>query len=136
MNDWTFDLFMEDCKLYKATPMRGVHCASNASDREKFMVWFKNAARDFTEAWKKSHAGMHDRYDGWIGDAFAEELKKILFSDFYKETFGQRPHLPTWFYIQALDFPMLEDTAWTFCASPVEDAMENAKRLREMLKSA
>lgn len=133
-NDWTFDLFMEDCSLYKATPIKGVHCRRDASDREKFMVWFKNRARDYLEKWNKSHDGLYDRYDGYIGDRFAEDLDKMLFSDFYKETYNQRPHLPRWFYVHALGLPMSEDIARTFCAYPVQEAIEEAKSYRENWK--
>ena len=133
-NDWTFDLFMEDCNLYKATPIKGVHCRRDASDREKFMVWFKNRARDYLEKWNKSHDHLYDRYDGYIGDRFAEDLDKMLFSDFYKETYNQRPHLPRWFYVHALGLPMSEDIARTFCAYPVQEAIEEAKSYRENWK--
>ena len=125
--DWTYDFFIEDSKLYKATPIKGVHCRKDASDREQFMVWLKNAARDFTAEWKQDHKGFYDRYDGWIGDAFAQTLCRGIFSDVYKDTYGQRPHLPIWFYVHLLGMPMQEDTARTFCASPVEDAMEEAE---------
>ena len=132
MTDWTFDYFMEDSKLYNATPMRGVHCASNASEREMFMVWFKNAARDFSAEWKNSHDGkLYDRYDGYIGDRFAAELDNLNFSDYYKETYGQRPHLDRWFYVQAVGFPHGDDVIRTFCAQPVDDAIRSAKICRE-----
>lgn len=131
--DWTFDLFMEDSKLYKATAMKGVHCRSNASARESFMVWFKNQARDFKTEWEKTHKGLYDSYDGYIGDCFASELDDMCFSDFYKDTYNQRPHLPRWFYVQALGLPMQEDTARLFCASPVENAIEDAKAYRNQI---
>ena len=134
--DWTFDLFMEDAKLYSATPMRGVYCRKSASEREVFMVWLKNAARDFAENWKKEHDGkLYDRYDGYIGDGFERELCKMGFSDYYKDTYGQRPHLGRWFYIQALKLPHREDVIRTFCAYPVEDAIEEAKMNRETFET-
>lgn len=64
--DWTYDMFEEDAKLYNATPMKGVNCSSRASDREKFMTWFKNCVRDFKLEWNKEHDGLYDRYEGWI----------------------------------------------------------------------
>lgn len=130
--DWTFDLFMEDATTYKETPIKGVHCRKDASYREEFMTWFKNAARDFRETWIKEHNDrLYDRYDGYIGDAFAKTLRDMCFSDFYKETYNQRPHLPVWFYIQALNLPTSEDTLRKFCATPVDDAIRLAKRNRE-----
>lgn len=129
--DWTFDEFMQDSKLYKATPTKGVHCRRGASYNEEFMTWFKNLARDFKESWLQSHQFEYDDRDGWIGDAFAKILGDACFSDYYKDTYGQRPHLDKWFYIQAVKLPMSQDVARTFCARPVEDAIENARRMKE-----
>lgn len=128
--DWTFDLFMEDSRLYHETPFKGVRCEDISNYRKYFMVWFKNRARDFKEEWLKTHQFLYDKVDGWIGDAFGKTLTD-WFSDFYKDAYGQRPHLPTWFYVQAVGFPQSQDTARMFCASPVERAEEDAKEARE-----
>lgn len=131
--DWTYDLFMQDAELYKATPRKGVYCRSNASDREQFMTWFKGVARDFKATWDITHDGhAYDRWSGYMGDAFIDEhICTLGFSDYYKDTYGQRPHLPWWFYLQAVEFPSEEDTARTFCADPVRDRIEDAKENRE-----
>ena len=130
--DWTFDMFMEDMAKYKATPRKGVHVRRDASERESFAVWFKNAARDFEAEWFKTHKY---RFDGeWIGDAFARELDGMCFSDFYKDTYGQRPHLARWFYVHALGFQQTGDVARTFCAEPVEDAVESARETRAAME--
>lgn len=129
--DWTYDMFMEDAKAYKATPIKGVHCNGKAECRERFMTWFKNLARDFKAEWDEEHGGrQYDRYDGYIGDAFARELRRADFSDYYKDAYGQRPHLADWFYVQAVRFPMNEDTSRTFCAFPIEQAMADARAER------
>ena len=128
--DWTFDLFMEDARAYHETPMKGVYCEDTSNYRKYFMVWYKNAARDFKAKWLENHAHLYDKHDGWIGDAFASTLMD-WFSDFYKDAYGQRPHLPNWYYVQAVGFPSREDVGRTFCATPVEDAEEEAKRVRE-----
>ena len=130
--DWTYDMFIEDSKKYNATPIKGVHCSRNASAEECFMTWFKNCARDFRIKWEsKGRRDYDDRY-GYIGDAFAKDIIAYdCFSDYYKDTYGQRPHLPMWFYIRAIkNMPMREDIARTFCAWPVENAIEDAKRNR------
>lgn len=130
--DWTYDLFIEDSTKYKATPIKGVHCRKNASNREQFMVWFKNYARDFKDEWLKANKHLYNEQSReYIGDAFAKEFGNILFSDFYKDAYGQRPHLADWFYIQAVNFPTNEDVSRKFCAMPVEDAIERAKYYRE-----
>jgi len=139
--DWTFDLFIEDVALYKATPIKGVHCRKNASDREEFMVWLKNTVRDFRIEFEKEYGnptinrnGFYSNHSIYIGDFFERELHGYYFSDFYKDTYGQRPHLPMWFYIHALGLSMQEDVPRLFCANPIEDAIENAKTCREALE--
>ena len=130
--DWTFDLFMEDAAQYKATPIKGVHCRADADYREQFMTWFKNMVRDFKAEWEAEHGKRrYDDYEGYEGDAFKRRLQRTEFSDFYKDAYGQRPHLNSWFYVQATGLPQDEDTVRTFCAYPVENAVKDAKRNRE-----
>lgn len=132
--DWTYDMFLADAKQYNATPVKGVHCRSNASDREQFMTWFKNCARDFKAQWMKKYNGkMCADYSYYIGDGFKEYMYDTCFSDFYKDTYGQRPHLDMWFYINAIGLPMSEDIARTFCASPIEHAVEDAQFNRKQI---
>ena len=76
LNDWTYDEFMEDAKLYHETPFKGVHVPTD-NYRRYFMVWFKNHARDFKVKWFETHEHLYDRYDGYIGDAFARTLEKF-----------------------------------------------------------
>ena len=127
--DWTYDMFLEDAKAYKATPIKGVYPRRDATYREYFMVTLKGYVRDFKAKWLESHTGMYDRYDGWIGDAFAQELND-WFSDFYKDAYNQRPHLDAWYYVHALGLPMNSDTARMFCADPIGDACRRAKQNR------
>lgn len=132
--DWTYDMFKEDADKYKATACKGVYPRKDADYREYFMVTFKGYIRDFVAKWDKTHNGRrYDDYEGWIGDAFAREdmFHNDYFSDFYKDAYGQRPHLSLWYYIHLMGLPMLEDTGRTFCASPVENAVDNAKWTRE-----
>ena len=135
--DWTFDWFVNDAETYKATPIKGVYCRRDAEPREQFMTWLKGAVRDFTEEWKKAHDGrLYDRYDGYIGDAFAKKLcNEFLFSDWYKDTYNQRPHLPTWYYVHVLGLPQGTDMFRTFCASPIEDAASAAREAREYIRA-
>lgn len=129
--DWTYDLFMEDASLYSAKPIKGVHCASDASDRERFMTWFKNLARDFKAEWLERYGCEYSNHAGWMGDAFGYEACECLFSDYYKDTYGQRPHLDMWMYVKAVGFYTRKEGIATFCATPVEDAIERAKKVRE-----
>lgn len=132
-NDFTYDMFMEDAKLYKALPYNGVY-ASTDNYRKYFMRNFKKYAETFKAKWFATYGKCFDEYHHYIGDAFAEEELTDWFSDFYKDAYGQRPHLPAWFYLQALDgFPSDEDIYRKFCATPVQDAINNAKVVREKL---
>lgn len=134
--DWTYDLFMEDASLYNAKPIKGVHCASDASEREQFMTWLKDFARDFKAEWLEAHDNHYiGDWGEYVGDAFARELREACFSDYYKDVYGQRPHLAMWYYVQAVELPHGEDIAREFCASPVEDATRWAKETREYLMS-
>jgi hypothetical protein len=130
--DWTYDMFLEDVKTYTALPIKGVHCRANASWRERFMRGLKTFARDFEEKWLEEHEGhMYD--NGWIGNEFARALVDWGFSDYYKDAYGQRPHLNPWYYVHALGFHHSEDVGRTFCANPVRDAVRNAKYVREVM---
>ena len=135
--DWTFDLFCADCEQYKATPIKGVHVSRNASDREKFIVWLKNMVRDFRADFRAENDGkdiaLNYSYSAglvYVGDFFKRELWESGFSDYYKDVYGQRPHLDTWYYIYMLGLSTCEDTFRTFCAHPIENAIENAQRER------
>ena len=128
--DWTYDYFVEDVKIY------GIEDVTNGEDYHScFVAWLKQSVKRFLDKWNKEHDGkLYDRYDGWIGDAFARRMCDYRagaeFSDLYKDTYGQRPHLPTWFYVHALGLPMREDTARMFCADPVQDAIDAAREYR------
>lgn len=128
--DWTFDFFMEDAIAYHETPCKGINPDHRGDYRKYFMVSFKNKARDFKAKWLENHAHLYDNRDGYIGDAFGRTLMTGWFSDFYKDAYGQRPHLPIWYYVQAVGFPQGEDTARTFCADPVGEAETDAKAVR------
>lgn len=133
--DWTYDMFLEDVKTYTALPIKGVHCRVNASLRERFMRDLKTFARDFEKKWLEEHDGhRYDRCSGWIGDAFERALiLDFNFSDYYKDTYSQGVHLSMWYYVHAFGFQHSEDVSRTFCAHPIEDAIRNAKYVREVL---
>jgi len=128
--DWTYDQFMEDVKAYKSDEIN-TFSVTDETYRKYFMCSFKKSAEDFKEEWLKKHKALYDDYAGYIGDAFSKRLFDGSFSDFYKEAYGQRPHLPIWFYVHAIGFPMQEDVARTFCARPVQDAIDEARMIRE-----
>lgn len=133
--DYTYDLFVDDAKAYKATPIKGVYPNSQVSARERFMVYLKNTIRDFKNDNPVYLVKSYDSSMGYIGDAFAMMLDDINFSDMYKDAYGQRPHLDSWFYIHALDLPMSEDIARVFCAEPMKEAIMDAVENRLKLFS-
>lgn len=125
--DWTYDLFIEDVEKY------GIGAAADASAdyRAYFVATTKVFVKRFKDRWMKDHDGhLYDH--GWAGDEFAKGFLD-WFSDFYKEAYGQRPHLPLWFYIHPLGLPMREDTARGFCSDPIGNAIYDAKEAREAL---
>ena len=133
--DYTYDLFVDDAKAYKATPIKGVYPSSQVSARERFMVYLKNTIRDFKNDNPVYLVKSYDPSMGYVGDVFAMMLDDINFSDMYKDAYGQRPHLDAWFYIHALDLPMFEDIARIFCAEPVKEAIMDAVENRLKLFS-
>ena len=127
--DFTYDLFVEDMEKYTATPIKGVHCRADADERERFARHLKNMVRDYRAEWSEISKGLYSNEYGWIGDRFAERLWHSNFSDMYKDVYGQRPHLDTWYYVHALGLPTIQDIPRTFCATPVEDAVARAKEV-------
>ena len=121
--DWTYDLYAEDVKIYGTEDVE-----SGENYVGYFISTIKSRAAKFLEEWKANHGGkLYDH--GYVDDAFAESVSDY-FSDFYKDAYNQRPHLPMWFYIHPLGLPMQEDTARMFCANPIEDAIEGARDAR------
>lgn len=122
--DWTFDLFMADV----ATVRAGGSCEDKY--RDYFVKIFVDRAQKFLDDWKSCYGSVYAPSAGYVGDAYKAELADSCFSDFYKDAYGQRPHLPYWYYVQAVGLPMQEDIGRRFCASPVEDAVEAAQAAR------
>lgn len=121
--DWTFDIYVEDVNKYGEENIDNI-----GNYNAYFIAHLKNSAKMFLIEWKEQHDGR--LFDGiYVGDAFAARISD-WFSDFYKDTYGQRPHLPMWYYIHLLGLPMQEDVSRTFCSSPIEDAIEMAKEVR------
>lgn len=125
--DWTYDEFLADVAQY------GKDEDDPSNYRAYFIGYLKRSVERFLAKWNRAHDGkLYAKGYGWAGDEFADGWLDG-FSDFYKEAYGQRPHLPNWFYIHPLGLPMSEDTARRFCASPIMDAADEAKWRREYL---
>lgn len=125
--DWTYDLFVEDVTAHKNNEI------IEDEFRQSFIEWMDSSVKKFIDKWNGSHKGYWDDYDGWIGDAYSEHLYDSIFSDYYKDAYNQRPHLPRWYYIHLFGLPMGEDVSRTFCATPVEDAVRESKWVRTHL---
>lgn len=124
--DWTYDQYISDVEKY------GADGESASNYNAYFIGYMKRSVARFLDKWNRKHNGcLYAKGYGYVGDEFAATLYDGGFSDFYKDAYGQRPHLPLWFYIHPLGLPMREDTSRMFCASPIEDAVENAKETRE-----
>lgn len=125
--DWTFDQYVDGVKKYGPEE-------NNTDDFTAYFIgYMKRSVARFLDKWNRNHNGcLYARGYGWAGDEFADTIRE-WFSDFYKEAFGQRPHLPMWYYVHPLGLPMQEDAARSFCASPIDEACEEAREVRASL---
>lgn len=129
--DWTFDLFVEDAKTFKALPIKGVHCRSNASSAERFISQLKFICN----SWIAENKGKCESWE--LERAFEYFFEnEINFSDMYKDAYNQRPHLDPIYYMYALGYNEYINTlAYTFCSSSMKEKIashaEEAKRIRE-----
>ena len=122
--DWTYDMYLDDVKKYS------IEDKNSHNYNAYFTAVLKESVEKYVSDWKATHNGhLYDLYDGYVGDGFVRD-NADWFSDFYKETYGQRPHLNMWFYVHPLNMPHGDDTARLFCATPIEDAVEAAKNAR------
>lgn len=127
--DWTMDEFAEDCKKYSALAIKGVHCRKDASSREIFV---RSLKRDF----KKFLEEEGDSFSPYthIDEKFRYFADKWLFSDYYKDVYGQRPHCPAEMYVVALGF---KSDKIRFCMpsaeADLEDYIKSAKRVKEQM---
>ncbi len=139
--DWSFDKFLADCKEYDALPIKGVR-RPKASAEEAFIASVKLHIKEFIEA-------NRERFSTPIGTLdkrpLNEALKRFLdrelyFSDWYKDTYNQRPHLDVDLYLWALGFEETVDSLpWVGLSfrtmdGIVEDYADHAKRTRERLE--
>lgn len=114
--DWTFDMFLEDCKSYKALPIKGVRCPKGASDRERFIASVKLHCNEFVKANRQAFTNEHGRLLNYeLGEALMQSLdRNLYFSDYYKDVYNQRPHLDRDLYLTALGFGgLVNKLLWT-----------------------
>lgn len=132
--DWTLDIAWADADSVKAHPLRrGVHSSANMSDGRKFMQWLKTDAKFFAEDWRAEHDGHdYDRWDGYVGDAWLRHISMGGLSDYYKDTYGQRPHFDYEFFAMMCGLPTQGETTIRWDRYD-EHCREQAKRVREML---
>lgn len=133
--DWTLDLFIADMNKAKALPLRkGVHLSSKATSEEHFCTWLKTSAKFFLEDWLAEHDGrIYDRYDGYVGDAWLYQISDCL-SDWYKDTYNQRPHFYKEYFAKACNLPTNADILLFGSlggSTPFENDLRSAKRNRE-----
>lgn len=129
LGDWSFDKFFKACQSTKALPIKGVHPSRNASDEECFVAYLKRDFADYLAdfAIKYSYRNLEE--------VFKCYCRETCFSDWYKDTFDQRPHLDSSFYLYAMGYK--EVGGIRFCMSPfseeVEDAVASAEAYRAYL---
>ena len=122
--DWSFDLFAQAMDSVKALPLaHGVRPSANLTDEQVFAVYVKTAIKfaDF------------EHYS--VDDAIRYALEDMNFSDWYKDTFNQRPHFET-FLIGALCgvYGSTWNVAlWTW-RNPVEEFKRMAMECRDAIE--
>lgn len=134
LGDWSYDKFYMACQKTKALPkVKGVHPSSNASAEECFIAYLK---RDFA-LYKADIELNYDCRFVSLEEIFRRFANEWLFSDFYKDTFNQRPHLDASFYLYAMGYENVGGLR--FCMPPfsqdVEDAIWSARAYRTHLES-
>lgn len=133
--DWTLDIFAEDMQSVKALPLKkGVHSAANLTDGQKFCQYIKTQAKFFAEEHSDNGVYMKD-FHTYVGDAFAETLGDYLFSDWYKDTYNQRPHFNKKYIAMLCGLPVFYETG--FCdggyRQSMQDDISRAKEVRRQL---
>ena len=149
-SDWSFDLFLADCKKYKALPIKGVHCRQGASYNEEFISniklicneWIAENTEEFTVRGINSNGREYCYVETReMGRCLWSYLRnEVYISDWYKDTYNQRPHLNGDLYLCALGYRDLVDTmtwvglSFTTMDNIIEDYAKSAKRSREYLE--
>jgi len=131
--DWTLDIAWADADSVKALPLRrGVRCPKNYTDGQKFMTWLKTSAKFFEEDFRARNNGhAHSNCEGWVGDAWLQSISDCL-SDYYKDTYNQRPHFLKQYFAMMCGLPTSADVSirWDHLD---KRAREAAKETREAM---
>lgn len=135
--DWTLDKFAEDMRSVKALPMRrGVYPAKNLTDGQRFCQYVKTEAKFFREKYAKENGIYCDNSYEYVGDAFAHRLGDMLFSDWYKDTYNQRPHFSAKYVSILCGLPVFQEVG--FCGDGYKDMLNRdicrARAVREELE--
>lgn len=130
--DWTLDIAWADADSVKPLPLRrGVYSPKNYTEGQKFMQWLKTDAKFFAEDWMKLHDNKKYSCGTWVGDAWLNHISDCI-SDYYKDTYNQRPHFMYEFFAMMCGLPTSADTIIRWDNFD-EDCRESAKRHREQL---
>ena len=133
LGDWSYDLFFKACETTKALPIKGVYPSRNASDEKRFVAFLKSDFKDYKENLEREYDTTYLSLE----DVFERFCREYNFSDWYKDTFNQRPHLDASFYLYAMGYENVGGLR--FCMSPfaddVEEALWSAKEYRKYLES-
>ena len=129
--DWSFDRFVEACGV-KAQPIKGVYAPSSYTDAQKFVYYLKH---DFAAYLADIYAryDFNPRLDG-LEHVFERFCNEWDFSDYYKDVFNQRPHLPSEFYLYALGYTDVRVHVWDKRIQPdFEEAVWSAGAYRDYM---
>ena len=122
--DWSFDRFADAMDSVNALPMaHGVHPSANLSDEQRFCVYVKTAMK-FADFSDYRHTD----------ETIKEVLFDMNFSDWYKDTFNQRPHFD-WWLVGALCgiYGSSYNIAKWGCKNPIDTYKRMSYEVREAL---
>ena len=122
--DWSFDRFADAMDSVNALPMEhGVRPSANLSDEQRFCVYVKTAMK-FADFSDYRHTD----------ETIKEVLYDMNFSDWYKDTFNQRPHFDSWL-VGALCgvYGSSYNIAKWGCKNPIDTYKRMAYEVREAL---
>ena len=125
--DWSFDQFYEDMKSVTALPLRnGVYSAKNLTEGQKLCQWLKTEAKFYAADNQKNGVYLNDTYE-YVGDSFANRLGEMLFSDWYKDAYNQRPHFDKAFVSMLCGLPVFYEEG--FCDDGKRQLLQNEVRI-------
>ena len=140
--DWSFDLALADARKATALPMAHGVYRSVESEGEALFTYLKTSARKFAEEFKSRNDGhTYSPVEGYVGDAWINSGALDLVSDWYKDSYNQRPHFEKRVFAMLCGLSTSVDTIYSWghrngIEGYLESLAETAKAVREAMDRA